>query len=368
MAIRLGRTYNPASGKEPPASHMRSRVFIITAAALTLLLAAVGGIYAYDQAGRDTIPDGVTVAGIDVGGLNAAEARAKLERDYLASLRTPVRVDHGQDRFVLTAEQSRVATNLDASVADALDKADDGNLFGRTFRRLTGGELDADVQPETTFDKGRVVRFLDSIRARVDRDPVDAKVEFTSSGLEVRRSRIGLKVRASELHRLIRRAVTDPAADHTLVARTDHVAPEVDTNDIDRQFATAVVVDRGSFQLKLFKELKLVKTYPVAIGAVGLETPAGLYHIQNKAVNPAWTMPNSDWVAPEDRGRVVPGGTPENPLKARWLGIYAGAGIHGTDDAGSIGSAASHGCIRMRIPEVIELYDQVPVGAPVYIS
>ena len=65
---------------------------------------------------------------------------------------------------------------------------------------------------------------------------------------------------------------------------------------------------------------------------------------------------------------MIPGGAPENPLKARWLGIYAGAGIHGTDAVGSIGSAASHGCIRMRIPDVIELYDEVAVGTPVYIA
>ena len=50
------------------------------------------------------------------------------------------------------------------------------------------------------------------------------------------------------------------------------------------------------------------------------------------------------------------------------MGIFAGAGIHGTDAIGSIGTAASHGCIRMRIPDVIELYDEVPVGAPVYIA
>ncbi len=67
-------------------------------------------------------------------------------------------------------------------------------------------------------------------------------------------------------------------------------------------------------------------------------------------------------------GTVVPGGVPENPLKARWLGIYDGAGIHGTDQTYSLGSAASHGCIRMAIPDVIELYDQVPVGAPIYIA
>ena len=129
-----------------------------------------------------------------------------------------------------------------------------------------------------------------------------------------------------------------------------------------------LIVNRGAFKLTLYKNLKPAKTYGIAVGQVGLETPAGLYHIQNKAVNPAWTMPNSDWVAPKDRGKVVPGGTPENPLKARWLGIYDGAGIHGTDAESSIGTAASHGCVRMRIPDVIELYDQVPVGAPIYIA
>ena len=129
-----------------------------------------------------------------------------------------------------------------------------------------------------------------------------------------------------------------------------------------------VIVQRGAFKLSLYKHLKFAKSYGIAVGRVGLETPAGLYHVQNKAINPAWTMPNSSWVAPADSGKVIPGGSPENPLKARWLGIYAGAGIHGTDDSGSIGSAASHGCIRMRIPDVEELYPQVPVNSPVYIS
>jgi len=67
-------------------------------------------------------------------------------------------------------------------------------------------------------------------------------------------------------------------------------------------------------------------------------------------------------------GQVVPGGTPQNPLKARWMGIFAGAGIHGTDQTGSLGSAASHGCVRMAIPDVIELYDQVSVKTPIYIG
>jgi lipoprotein-anchoring transpeptidase ErfK/SrfK len=64
---------------------------------------------------------------------------------------------------------------------------------------------------------------------------------------------------------------------------------------------------------------------------------------------------------------VVPPG-PDNPLKARWMGFLGGAGIHGTDDVGSLGGAASHGCVRMSIPDVIELYERVDVGTPVYIE
>ena len=125
------------------------------------------------------------------------------------------------------------------------------------------------------------------------------------------------------------------------------------------KYPAVLIVNRGAFKLTLYKNLKPAKTYGIAVGQVGLETPAGLYHIQNKAVNPAWTCRTRPGPA-TSRGKVIPGGTPENPLKARWLGIFDGAGIHGTDADGSIGTAASHGCIRMRIPDVEELYDQVP--------
>ena len=133
------------------------------------------------------------------------------------------------------------------------------------------------------------------------------------------------------------------------------------------KYPTLLVVDRASFKLRLYKKLKLRKTYTVSVGAVGFDTPTGLYNIQNKGVNVAWSVPNKPW-AGALAGKVIPGGTADNPLKARWMGIYDGAGIHGTDQVGSLGSAASHGCVRMAIPDVIELYDQVEVSSPVYIA
>jgi lipoprotein-anchoring transpeptidase ErfK/SrfK len=97
-----------------------------------------------------------------------------------------------------------------------------------------------------------------------------------------------------------------------------------------------------------------------------MDTPAGLYNIANKAVDPAWHVPNSDW-AGSLAGQSIPPG-PSNPLKARWMGIFEGAGIHGTEDTGSLGTAASHGCVRMAVDDVIDLFDQVEVGTPIYIG
>jgi lipoprotein-anchoring transpeptidase ErfK/SrfK len=128
-----------------------------------------------------------------------------------------------------------------------------------------------------------------------------------------------------------------------------------------------LTIDRHNFKLRLFRALRLRRTYPIALGAAGYDTPAGLFRITNKQVNPAWTAPNRPW-AGAYAGRTVPGGAPDNPLKARWLGIAAGVGIHGTAQEWSIGTRASHGCIRMRVAQVIDLYARVPLGTPVRIS
>ena len=143
--------------------------------------------------------------------------------------------------------------------------------------------------------------------------------------------------------------------------------PAVSVKQLARKYATYVSVDRGNFKLRLFKRLRLVKTYPIAVGQAGLETPPGIRHVLDKQVNPTWYVPNEPW-AGKLAGKVIPGGTPENPIKARWMGIFNGAGIHGTDELSSLGSAASHGCIRMAIPDVVQLFDQVSIGTPVYIT
>ena len=347
---------------------MRSRSFFIVATLVVLLVAAAGGIYAYDSGREHQITKGITVGGVPVGGMKEAAARAKLRRAVLEPLNQPVVAHYQHKHYKLTPAQAKVGVDIDGSISQAIQRSREGNILARTARNLQGKQINEDIKLDINYNHRAITRMVRRISKQIDRAPRDATLNLEKGDVNPTPSATGLSVRAAKLRSQLRRSLLSVDSSRSVKVRTKLVEPKVTSKDLAEKYPAVVIVRRGAFQLSLYKHLKLAKTYGIAVGRVGLETPAGLYHVQNKAVNPAWTMPNSDWVAPADRGKVIPGGTPENPLKARWLGIYAGAGIHGTDDAGSIGSAASHGCIRMRIPDVEELYDQVPVNAPVYIS
>ncbi len=346
---------------------MSRRLIAVLALTVTVLLVGAGTLYAYDKQVRTRIADGVTVNGIDVGDLTPAEARAKLQRTLLDPLSRPVSVRYKGRRFTLTSEQASVAVDLDGSVDRAMEASTKGNLFTRTWREVRGTEVDARVEAKINYSEEAVRRLVDRVERRLEIEVRDAALDLEGGQVEPTPSRDGLDVRAAALRKSIRSELVDMTATRIARVKTRVIEPKVSTEQLAKKYPAVIIVNRGAFQLTFYKNLKLHKTYGIAVGQVGLETPAGLYNVQNKAINPAWHVPTSDW-AGDLAGTVVPGGTPQNPLKARWMGIYNGAGIHGTDATGSIGTAASHGCIRMLIPDVIELYDQVPVGAPVYIA
>jgi lipoprotein-anchoring transpeptidase ErfK/SrfK len=344
---------------------MRHKWFILVA---VLLLALVGGAvatYAYDSSRDDLIADGVTVAGVDMGGMRVDQARRAVARQLKNPLERPVVVGRAGTRFRLSAEDAGVKADVAGMVDEALEKSRDGNIISRVARDLTGGEEDAQVPARVSYDEDAVTALVKRVEKRLNRPARDAEVSFPT--LDKVKEQRGLKVRAAVLQQRIAQALAVPGADRRVRASARVLKPKVTQADLADKYPVLLIADRANFRLRLYDHLNLAKEYVVAVGALGFDTPAGMYHIQNKAVDPAWSVPNSDW-AGDLAGTVVPGGVPENPLKARWLGIFDGAGIHGTDQTYTLGSAASHGCIRMSIPDVIELYDKVPVGAPIYIA
>lgn len=119
-----------------------------------------------------------------------------------------------------------------------------------------------------------------------------------------------------------------------------------------------LVVDKKARKLFWKRGKETLKTYPVSVGKQETQTPEGEFRVKEKIKNPVWYRMN----------QVFPPESPKNLLGTRWLGLdQKGYGIHGTRNPNSIGSAASHGCIRMYNHDVEELFSWVPIGTPVII-
>jgi lipoprotein-anchoring transpeptidase ErfK/SrfK len=344
---------------------MSKKLQISIVAFVALLISAAFLVYFWDRTYKDEIAEGVTIGGVDVGGLDAEAAVSQIRASLVTPLDKDVVVRYGDEKFKLDSDELEVRTDVNRMVDEALTASQDGNAITRTFDRMTGAELDLDIEPEIAYSESAVDDFVAGVQENINQDPVNASVEPSGTVLEPVAAQPGVTVDENALRKDLEAALASPV-NRKVKAEVEKVKPDVTTAELAGQYPTYLVVDRANFELRLYENLKLTKTYTVAIGAVGYDTPTGLYSIQDKQVDPVWNVPDSDW-AGDLAGTTVPPG-PENPLKARWMGIYNGAGIHGTDDVGSLGSAASHGCVRMAVPDVIELYDQVDVGTPIYIA
>lgn len=118
-----------------------------------------------------------------------------------------------------------------------------------------------------------------------------------------------------------------------------------------------LIVDLSDRQLYVYQGKTLEKAYPIAIGQVGWETPKGIFQVMEMKKDPAWIHPIT--------GKVVAPGD-ENPLGEAWIGFWYNEGyhigFHGTAQAAEMGQAISHGCVRLRNGDILELYDRVEVG------
>ena len=329
-----------------------------------LLLLAVGA-YALDSANSDQIADGVRVGDVEVGGLSTEQARKRLHARLAQPLEKTVTVTFEGTEYRLSPDRLELRADVDGMVDAALDASRSGALPTRVWRYATGGSVDREIAPQIAYSADALDGFLEEVTGEINRPPSDATVDPSPASLNAVPAQDGVTVRGDDLSSRVRSAIESPD-DRTVSVPADRVKPEVTTDELAEEYPAYITIDRASFQLRFWKDLKLARTYTIAVGAAGYETSTGVYNVESKQVDPTWYVPDSDW-AGDLAGEVVPPG-PDNPLQARWMGFFAGAGIHGTSDVGSLGSAASHGCIRMAVPDVIELYDLVPLGTPIYIG
>jgi lipoprotein-anchoring transpeptidase ErfK/SrfK len=292
------------------------------------------------------IAPGVSIAGVPVGGMSEAAARAAVIDAVVLPRRAKLLVTFRKKRLV----SNPVRAGYVADVRYALQGA---MLFGRSR-----------PVPATGFDvplrqKVNVKRLRAQIASRAKKyDPAarDAFLSFKGVRPVPHKAVFGVEINVPKATRDIARAIV--SRDRPIYALASRrVRPDVTSP------GAAVIIQRDKFRLTWWRAGKTI-TFPVAVGQPAYPTPTGNFRIVMKQRNPTWFPPDSPWAA--GLGPVPPGVS--NPLGTRWMGTSApGIGIHGTPVPSSVGTRASHGCVRMYIHDAERLYQLVDIGTPVII-
>jgi hypothetical protein len=315
-------------------------------------LLALALVPAHASAAAERFPPAAKIAGVAVGGLGPYGARVELERQLGPAYESPLTVRIKHRRFKLTtAALGQKVLYLDMVRAGYEQFQHGDPVHVRLMRR---------------FDRDSLRAAVVALGRPFYRPTRSARVRFAITHIRLRRGHTGRLLDSRELRRKLHAELVKPTPTRRVWGHVRWTRPAVTRHVLRLRYRTFVTVSRPGRTVRLFKRLHLVRRYTVAVGAAGYDTPAGLHHVISKQVNPTWYVPNRPW-AGSLAGQVIGPGDPRNPLKARFIAIGGGVGFHGTADLASIGQAASHGGIRMTVPDVISLYNRVSVGTPVLI-
>jgi len=323
---------------------MRFRVAALVCA-LTLGAAVPVGVAA-DPPAEGTIATDVSIDGVPVGGFSVDAARRAVVDARIAPRVAVLVVSLNGRRTGILPQAAGWSADLDGAITTAL-------AYGRTVP-FSGP---VNVPLVQRVDRAKLRTVLRFRALRVELVPVDATLLFRNGRPKVRPPRLGTTVDIAKAVPLV--------ADAMVTRSTPFVdLPVKRVRPAKMTVGASIVVSRANRVLTLYREARRVRTFRIAVGTSSYPTPRGLFSIVMKQRNPTWFPPDSPWA--KGLGPVPAG--PGNPLGTRWMGTSAPAvGIHGTPASGSIGTAASHGCIRMYIRDAEWLFERVKIGTPVLI-
>jgi lipoprotein-anchoring transpeptidase ErfK/SrfK len=305
-----------------------------------VVVACLAPVLSGDAAPPVLAANGVTLAGIPVGGMSFEQAKAAVRPAFSR----PIHVVSTDRTWRIHRAKFGGSLALDDGVSRAL-----------------AAKQGQDVQLTASVDADAVKRFVRALDKRISYPAKDSElVGLDGVTPELSDATTGLQLMTAQTAQRITRALEGVHQSRVRVG-VRLVAPTV----TPANFGPVIVIRRGANELRYYEGTQLVQSFGVATGQSIYPTPTGQFSIVDMQLNPWWRPPDSSWA----KGlKPIPPG-PGNPLGTRWMGLNApGVGIHGTPDDASIGYSASHGCIRMHIPDAEWLFEHVHVGTQVIIT
>lgn len=315
----------------------------------------------YDSEHRNVVLSGVEIGGVPIGGLPFNEARDRIVRTFIDPLSNPISIEAAGQDFITSARELGVTNNALMRFEQMVSTRDMA-LVGRIWTRLTGSSVGYKTEVQTTFDEDKVKALVLRVAAAVNRQPRDKQLSFVDGALRISPEAAGFALNEGEAAGAIRLAIR---SDHPTVKLSGKTLPP---DDRGSAILDVLVVKVGENKLMHYRGEELVKVYDVATGTSGYPTPKGQFKVVLKRFRPTWVNPAKypgGWGA-NLPAKIGPG--QGNPLGTRALDLSTpGIRIHGTSQVSSLGFNASHGCIRMRMSDVEELFGRVEVGTAVLI-
>lgn len=299
------------------------------------------------------IASGVTIGGVDVSNLPALEARQRVYEQFVTPRRAPLPVTFRGKSFTIAPDAVGYRADVDAAIM-------------RAFQVFPVPGTTEDVPVTQSIRKTKLKDVLTWRATQYEVSGKDALVVMRGMQPVIRRAVLGSEINVPQSMALVEPALVTSRPAAPVVLAEKKVRPT------STSVGPVIVIDKSDFKLRLYRGttkpggtvMKRIRTYPVAIGQPAYPTPTGNYAVIQKQMNPTWFPPDSPWAA--GLGPVPPGAS--NPLGTRWIGTSAPAiGMHGTPNPSSIGTMASHGCVRMYMGDVEDLYRRVEIGTPVFI-
>jgi lipoprotein-anchoring transpeptidase ErfK/SrfK len=340
-------------------------VWFVSALLFAFAAASVWAIVS-DYESLGVVAKGVTLAGHALGGLTAPQVRTAIDDAVSTPMMQPLSVTGDAKSWTLDP-RGIVTIDANAMVAQAYAPSLNATIVTRLKSRLVGDPIPADVKPDYSIDTSSVAHWVAETAVQVDRNPISAKRTVVKYAIRITPAVYGATVVQTAAVDAIATALSDDVALSSASRTASLPVVAVKPKVVESSFKTAIVVSLSQTLVKLYKGAKLVKTYRCAPGQPAWPTPTGDFTIVNKQSNAPWINPNSPWSA--SMPPIIPGG-PGNPMGDRKIAInYPGVFLHGIppSEYGSIGTHASHGCMRMMPASIHDLFGRVRIGDPVYI-